>query len=263
VSSADDNNHNNMSAATTTTSANNNNNNNNNNNKKRVNVTITSDLLCPWCWVGLKKLQQASKEASVAADVDVDITWKPFLLRPNIPLNGTPKNGTPASRVGAGLRQAGESVGIHFTGLTDRTPNTTMFHATMKYLQDAVVQLDSNTITKFHEAVFEGYFTLGVYPDKEGLLKAAAAVVNNNNNNNKNNNQNDDGDVFGHVEYLFSPEQGELLHRLLAEVAEEALEASRAGVSGVPTFAFNGHTAFSGAQPVDTFVRHLVHFSKK
>jgi predicted DsbA family dithiol-disulfide isomerase len=222
--------------------------------KNIVNVTITSDLMCPWCWVGLKKLQQASKES----DVDVAITWKPFLLRPNLPMEGTPKSGTPASRVGTNLRLAGESVGINFTGLTDRTPNTTLFHATMKYLQEAV-HLDSKTATNFHEAVFEGYFTLGVYPNEEGLLKAAAVV-----DKSSLKNKNDDGeDVFGHVEHLYASEQNEILQRLLREVAEEALDASRAGVSGVPTFAFNGHTAFSGAQPVDNFVRHLLHFAKE
>mmetsp|Transcript_82070 Transcript_82070/g.123231 ORF Transcript_82070/g.123231 Transcript_82070/m.123231 type:complete len:173 (-) Transcript_82070:61-579(-) len=172
-------------------------------------------------------------------------------------MEGTPKNGTPASRVGARLRQAGESVGINFTGLTDRTPNTTLFHATMKYLQEDV-KLDSKTATEFHEAVFEGYFTLGVYPDEAGLLKAAAVV------DKSRSVKNDDAaPVYGHVEHLYASEQHETLQRLLQEVAEEALEASRAGVSGVPTFAFNGHTAFSGAQPVDSFVRHLMHFANK
>ena len=208
-----------------------------------VNVAITSDLMCPWCWVGLKKLQEASKVSKIGTN----ITWKPFLLRPNTPMEGIPKTGTPESRVGSRLRQAGESVGINFTGLTDRTPNTTLFHATLKHLQDNI-KLPSDVVTSFHESVFEGYFTLGAYPDENGLLKAAAKTPYK--------------EVYGHVESLYSDEMNDTLQGLLREVADEAFDASRAGVSGVPSFAFNGHAAFSGAQPVDTFVRHLEHFSK-
>jgi predicted DsbA family dithiol-disulfide isomerase len=100
--------------------------------KAIVNVDITSDLMCPWCWVGLCKLQLAAKETGIATN----ITWKPFLLRPNIPIEGQPKGGTPESRTGQQLKHAGKSVGIDFTGLTDRTPNTILFHATIKMLQD-------------------------------------------------------------------------------------------------------------------------------
>jgi len=101
---------------------------------KSAEVTITSDLICPWCWVGLRKLQEASKDANVKAN----ITWKPFMLRPGLPEDGMPKGGEPASRVPHHLKQAGRSVGIDFTSLTDRTPNTEVFHATIKFLQDDV-----------------------------------------------------------------------------------------------------------------------------
>ena len=59
--------------------------------KAPVDVTITSDLVCPWCWVGLRKLQNASK----VTNIPVKVTWKPFMLRPNTPLEGKPKGGTP------------------------------------------------------------------------------------------------------------------------------------------------------------------------
>ena len=85
---------------------------------KAVQVAITSDLMCPWCWVGLRKLQQASK----ATQIDTVIEWKPFMLRPHIPEEGQLKSDpTPASRVSRHLKQAGKSVDIDFTGLTDRT----------------------------------------------------------------------------------------------------------------------------------------------
>jgi predicted DsbA family dithiol-disulfide isomerase len=208
-----------------------------------VNVTITSDLMCPWCWVGLRKLQQASKDS----EIDVAIEWKPFFLRPNMPVEGQPKGGTPESRAGSRLKLAGASVGIDFTGLTDRTPNTALFHATLKYLQDTL-HIDSRTVTEFHEAVFEGYFTLGVFPDQTGLLKAAGKLK--------------DPIVYESVAQLYQKDDNTCLPDLLNEVAKEATEASRRGISGVPAFAFNGQDAFSGAQPVDTFIRYLEDCSK-
>ena len=213
--------------------------------KKIVNVTITSDLMCPWCWVGLKKLQAASK----SSNIDTNITWKPYFLRPNLPEDGVAKGGTPASRVGDRLRMVGEPVGIQFTGLTDRTPNTTLFHATIRMLQDDN-EIDSSTVTKYHEAVFEGYFTLGVYPDQDGLLKAAKKLQTVDN----------DSRVFLKINSLFNDPNH--LDQLKHEVHEEAKEESYSGVSGVPSFQFNGNRAFSGAQDVETFETYLAHYAK-
>jgi len=206
-------------------------------NKKAVDVAITSDLMCPWCWVGLRKLQEASK----IADVDTRITWKPYLLRPNLPEEGIPKaDPTPESRVSKHLKVAGREVGIDFTGLTDRTPNTTLFHAVMKMLQDDR-NFSSELVTRFHEAVFEGYFTLGVFPDDDGILTAAEKVA--------------DPILVESIQDLL--DDAPRLSKLQKEVREEARDASMRGISGVPAFEFNGVPAFSGAQPVSTFVGYL------
>jgi len=219
-----------------------------------VAVTITSDLMCPWCWIGLEKLQQASRESRIP----INITWKPFLLRPSIPeTTGQPKGGTPSSRVGAHMYSQGKAVGIDFTGLTDHAPNSVLFHATLKYLQD-VIQLDSETVTAFHVDVFEAYFTLGIFPGtKEGILKNVK-----------------DPTVRRHVEDLYYNNSDDddnvkngrtmsQLEQLKREVVEEAKHASlQEGVTGVPTFAFGGDkAAFSGAQHVDTFARYLNHYA--
>ena len=193
-------------------------------------VTITSDLVCPWCWVGLRKLQAASE----LAKVDVDIIWKPFLLRPNTPQEGSPKDGTATSRVPQRLKEAGKSVGIDFTGLTDRTPNTIDFHATMKYLLESKIKQ-----TPFQEAVFDGYFTKGVFPDHQGMMESAKQAG-----------------VLDHVQTFLGSQ--DLLQEYRKQVEAEAADASRRGVHGVPSFAFNGgKEAFSGAQNVETFVNCL------
>lgn len=202
-----------------------------------VPVTITSDLMCPWCWVGLRKLQEASHKAGI----NVDITWKPFMLRPNLPAQGLPKGGTPDSRVPSHLKSAGKTVGIDFTGLTDRTPNTIDFHAVMKRLLDTHIDQ-----TPFQEAVFDAYFTQGIFPDHDALLKCADQVG-----------------ILEHVKALFENE--EMLDQYRNDVIDEAREASNHGVRGVPSFAFGNDKkpAFSGAQNVETFVAYLEQYADK
>jgi predicted DsbA family dithiol-disulfide isomerase len=212
--------------------------------KALVHVTMTSDLICPWCWVGLRKLQEASKKTNIATVID----WKPFMLRPNSPEEGVPKSDpTPASRVGRHLKKAGEDVGINFTGLTDRTPNTSLFHAVIKYLQDDI-KMNPAKVTDLHEAVFEGYFTLGEFPDQVGILKAASRVK-----------AEDSESLVKGLEALF--QNTKKLVELKDEVHQETRAASRRGISGVPTFAIDGQTLFSGAQPVEVFENVLKRFA--
>lgn len=203
--------------------------------KPMVSVTITSDLICPWCYIGLRKLQKAAKQANI----DTEIHWKPFMLRPDHPDEGVPKGGTPVSRVGERLRAAGEPLGINFTGLTPRTPNTELFHAVMKTLEEEPV-----TQTAFQDVVFDYYFTQGIYPDKEGLMQAAK-----------------ESGVGEQVSTFLRDTTRVAIVR--SQVRGEAREASRSGVSGVPSFQFNGDPpAFSGAQHESTFVAYLKEYSE-
>lgn len=193
-----------------------------------VNVTITSDLICPWCYIGLRKLQEASK----VAQVDVNIAWKPFLLKPNMPEEGLAKGGTP---VGSHLKEAGDSVGINFTDLTDRTPNTELFHATMQRILDRDgMRLQTN----FQQAVFDAYFTRGIFPDEAALLDLAEIVG-----------------VKETVAALYkNPDK---LRKIQKAMVYETQAASRRGITSVPAFSFNGEPAFSGAKDVGTFVKYL------
>ena len=170
------------------------------------------------------------------------------MLRPNTPEEGVPKSDpTPASRVSKRLKLAGQDVGIDFTGLTDRTPNTALFHAAIKYIQDEQ-KMSPAKVTAFHEAVFEGYFTLGEFPDQSGLLKAASRV------------ENEHGSLVKTMEDFL--QDSKKLEALKYEVMQEAQAASYAGVSGVPTFSINGKTLFSGAQPVEIFENVLKEFAQ-
>lgn len=200
--------------------------------KKTVDITVTSDLNCAWCYVGLRKLLLAAQEANV----EPVITFKPFLIQPHIPDAGAPKGGLPSTRVPKELQEAGAKVGVAITGLCNRTPSTKLFHAAVKLLQDDE-EIDCVTLVSFYEAAFREYHTQGIYPDREGLLIAAKSMGSD--------------AVFSKLKALFSDDLK--LLELKDFVHEEAMESIRSGILGVPHFKFDEHKTFSGAQPLSTF----------
>lgn len=102
--------------------------------------------------------------------VTASVTWRPFFLRPEMPMGGHPKapNTPDNPRAGARMKSAGAAVGIDFTGLTDRYPNTLLGHCLLKYVEaDAAMQ------DRLSEILFRHYFTDGRYPDESNLRLAA------------------------------------------------------------------------------------------
>jgi len=121
------------------------------------------------------------------------------------------------------------AVGIDFTGLCDRSPNTLRAHCLLKF-----AEADSTLQNKLSEIIFRQYFTDGLYPDASNLRKAAveAGVA----------------DVDAAMNFVESSEAQQV-------VKAEAAEFSKSGISGVPFFIVNGKPAFSGAHPPEQFRR--------
>ena len=146
----------------------------------------------------------------------MSIAWRPFLLRPNTPLEGTPKApDTPDNpRVGTRMKQAGAAVGIDFTGKCDRAPNSVGAHTLIKFLEGKPGQNQLAEILFRQVSVFAKdpgltptpneppwpsldprptahgprhtthdprpttqYFTDGLYPDNENLRAAAEELL--------------------------------------------------------------------------------------
>jgi len=183
--------------------------------------------------VGKRKLEAAI--ASTQEEYDVEVQWKPFLLRPEMPPAGKQKapNTPDNPRVGARLKAAGKPVGIDFTGLTDRYPNTVDAHRLLAY---ALREKGAAVQDKLSEILFRSYFTDGVYPGEDNLialgLEAGVAA-----------------DEEALKSFLYSEE-------LRAEIYSEDRQVKRSGVHGVPYFFFNGMDfSLSGAQDPSTFVQ--------
>lgn len=194
-------------------------------------IDVVSDAICPWCWVG--KANLAAALAELAAEGErFEIHWRPFQLNPDMPREGVDRDAYRTQKFGslersreldAQVAAAGRAAGLEFRhDLMQRTPNTIDAHRVIRLageqgVQDAVV-----------ERLFRAYFqegadlgsqaVLGVLAEEAGLPGAAAHLA---------------------------TEAGE------AEVRAEDAGFRRAGLSGVPTFALDGHIVFSGAMPPD------------
>jgi len=162
----------------------------------------------------------------------VTVQWRPYQLRPNTPLEGRPKEplvvtATSNSRVHKRLADFGKSVGINFTGKTDRYPNTLACHVALDY---AAAVGGSKAQDELAELLFKANFTDGIFLSAANIEKLAAKVP---------------GLTQEGMRAALADKD------LKSKVRAEAAHFARAGVSGVPFFIVNDKPAFSGAQPPD------------
>lgn len=199
-------------------------------------IDIYSDVVCPWCYIGKRRLEQAL--ASVGGEARV--TWRPFQLNPTMPLDGVDRAAYVVAKFGSmeafsrleeQVLAAGAGEGIHFVfEKMQRTPNTVTAHRLIWYAdrhgkQDAVV-----------EALFRAYFVEALDIGKVETLVGVAAQV---------------GLERSEIEGFLMSEEGVL------DVKADEAAGHRLGIRGVPYFVLNGRISISGAQPPDIFVSAL------
>jgi predicted DsbA family dithiol-disulfide isomerase len=201
-------------------------------------LSVVSDAICPWCYVGKRRLEQAFALMNGAPRPRV--TWRPFELNPQMPKAGIDRREYRMRKFGswerslqmdAQLREVGKSVGIEFRyDLMKRTPNTFDAHrliwlAGRMSAQDAMV-----------ETLFRAYFSEGRDIGDANVLAELAAEA---------------GIERARAVALLAGTEGS------AEVAGEEEIAMRAGLSGVPTFVLDGRVLFSGAQAPEMIAQAL------
>jgi predicted DsbA family dithiol-disulfide isomerase len=202
-----------------------------------VQLEIFSDVVCPWCYVGHARLQQAlaARPGAIA-----EITWLPFELNPNLPEEGRDRAEYLRERFGDVNRFAdaqrqlvslGATLGIDFRfDAVKRSPNTRRAHVLAALARRDSAAMQHAVIEK----LFAAYFTEGRDVGDRDVLLAIA-------------------DECGL--------ERDVAQRALADSAlhaeVESLEALARSwnVSGVPTFIFDRRTGFSGAQPLEVFLQ--------
>lgn len=200
-------------------------------------IDVVSDVVCPWCYVGKKRLEAALR---MLPEQKFSVFWRPFQLDPSIPKEGLPRKTYLERKFGnlerltqthAQLVEIGKAEGIPFAfDKITRSPNTLDAHRLIRWAHEAGRQ------TEMVERLFALYFTEGAdIGNHEVLIKAAV----------------DAGLDGALVTQLLAT--GADLDPVIAEINA----AAKMGITGVPTFIFASRYAVSGAHPADTLKKAI------
>ena len=200
-------------------------------------IDIYSDTVCPWCYLGKRRFELA---AAARPQYEPRVTWRPFELNPDMPAEGADRAAYLAARVGtpervaeaqAELERQGEASGIEFRfDLIQRVPNTRRSHLLMAHAARSGRQ------TVVMHRVMRAYFEEGCdIGDIEVLVRLGVEA--------------------GLTEH-------ESRAALILRAGQDGVIAAERhaavlGITGIPTFIFDGQYTISGAQDVGTLARVL------
>jgi predicted DsbA family dithiol-disulfide isomerase len=193
-----------------------------------VRIDVVSDVVCPWCFIGKRRLEKA---LALRPGVAVEVHWRPYFLNDWIPREGmsreqylTTKFGSPERYKGIAQRVTAAAAEEGLTYAADkmkRQPNTLDCHRLIRWAEGI------GKTAEMKQKLMDLYFTQGAdLTDRDTLVKAAADV----------------GLDADTVRAALAIDQD------VAEVEQEAQSAKAAGIEGVPCFIFGGKFAVSGAQ---------------
>jgi predicted DsbA family dithiol-disulfide isomerase len=203
-----------------------------------LNIEIVSDVVCPWCFIGKRRIEKALKLISHPSEMRV--TWKPFELNPALPKAGVDYKGYLKAKFGdseevqaiqSHVQQAGDKVDLYFRfDRIERLPNTLDAHRLIWFAGQAGRQ------DEIVEGLFRAVFLEGKFVGDHVVLAKIAASV---------------GLDHSKVKHFLDSNQG------TDEVRYEIEQALHRGVEGVPNFLINGRYVIRGAQPPDVMVQIL------
>lgn len=197
-------------------------------------IDVFSDVVCPWCFVGKRRLEQALAEAGL----DAEIHWRAFQLNPDLPPEGVDRKRYLESKFGPGaaeriharLEEAGRSAGIDFQfDRIQRSPNTRDAH---RLLWLAGTQGKQGALK---EALMRAYFMEGRDVGDRTILAEIAAAVG----------------LDADVTAFLAGDGG------MREVQQDLGTAARLQISGVPFFILDQRIGLAGAQPTEVFRQAL------
>ena len=205
--------------------------------RARLTIEIVHDLVCPWCFLGLRRLGRAIRRRP---DLLLDLVWRPFLLNPDMPRAGMPRADYVARKFGGedrarrlygSITELGRTEGISFRfDRIRRTPSSVDAHRLVRW---AAAQ---GRAPELVDALFAAHFTDGRDIGDPAVLAAAAVSCG----------------LSGQSALAFLAGDRETDH-----VHAENLRAHRLGINGVPCFVVSGRHAIAGAQEPEVLDRIL------
>jgi predicted DsbA family dithiol-disulfide isomerase len=197
-------------------------------------IDVWADIVCPWCYLGVRRLTQALRD--FPARDQVAVVYHPYQLDPAAPAAATPLTRYLERRFGPAAPTmmqrvtpvaAAEGIRIHW----DRAimSNTLAAH---RLLHLARSEHGAATQRLLLDQLFDAHFTGGLDVGDHDTLARLAATA---------------GLAEARVRACLAGSEG------LADVQREMAVARQIGVQAVPTFVFDDRYAIQGAQPADVF----------
>jgi predicted DsbA family dithiol-disulfide isomerase len=205
--------------------------------RARLAIEVVHDLVCPWCFLGLRRLLRTLRRRP---DLLFDLTWRPFLLNPDMPRVGMPRadyvvrkfgGEERARRLYASIAEIGRGEGVLFRfERIRRTPSSVDAHRLVRWATSYGRGAD------MVEALFSAHFTDGRDIGDTQVLTAVAMACG--------------LDGAETLRFLHSEAEVDAVH-------SENLRAHRLGINGVPCFVVGGRHAIAGAQEPEVIERLL------
>jgi predicted DsbA family dithiol-disulfide isomerase len=207
---------------------------------KTLLIEIASDVICPWCYIGKRRLEKAL--AALNGEVEVRIEWLPFQLNPDMPAQGVARADYRRAKFGsvekgraldARVAQEGAGEGIAFAfDKMERTPNTVAAHQLidLAQTQDRAGPGASGKASAVVDSLFRAYF-------EEARDIGDPAVLN---------------ELAERAGVTGWPETKDQ-----TKVMEQEERVRELGISGVPTFIFDRTSGLSGAYPPDLLAQAI------
>ncbi len=200
----------------------------------KVEVDVVSDIMCPWCYIGRKRLEKALNSLE---NTEVEVRWRPYQLDSTLPPEGKDRQKYLNDKFGGAeqaqekyhqIEQAGKLEGIDFAfGKIEIAPNTLNAHRLIRWSANGGEEVQQKMVDRLFELFFEEGANLA---DNDVLIDAGVEVGM-------------DRDL---LEKLLPTDAD------LKEVKQEVALAQNMGIRGVPCFIINNKRAVMGAQEPET-----------
>lgn len=196
-----------------------------------VRIDLVSDIACPWCAIGYRRLMQALEMLN--NEIDVELVWQPFELNPDMPPEGEPildylcrkygKDAASVEQTQDEIINLARDLGLNFDGAkARRAHNTFDAHRVLAWAAEQGHE------TALQQVLFDAYFGEAKRPSDPVVLRESAEKVG----------------LDGEAAEAIARSQ-----RYAKTVREAEQRFIQAGVSAVPAFVINRRYLISGAQP--------------
>ncbi len=207
-------------------------------NRNQLKIDIVSDIVCPWCAIGFKKLSKAMEDLN--EEILFEVNWKPYELHPEIPTEGFNKEEYYKIKFGNSngsrdrfnhITEEGKKAGLEFNfNKSKNLPNTFLAHRLLWFSRSKDIQ------DVMAEALFHAYFTEG---RDIGSINELISI------------STESGLQKTEIEDFFKTDVGS------DEILREELRAKEMNIFSVPTYIFNKKYLLVGGQEADTFMAYM------